>query len=98
MSVGRVTIKNFDKIENELCWKNGFKELFINKYSVKQIKHLDRNRSKLFYKLKKELEEIKGQEKTSEQSFSKKRQIIHFNKPFSYYFQVLERKVIKEES
>ena len=41
MSVGRVTIKNFDKIENEFCWKNGFKELFINKYSVHQMKMLD---------------------------------------------------------
>ena len=50
MSVGRVQLKNFNTISNELCWNSGFKELTKNKYSIKQIKQLDRNRNKLYYK------------------------------------------------
>jgi hypothetical protein len=41
MSVGRVELRNFDKIENEMCWKNGFKELTMNKYAVQQMKQLN---------------------------------------------------------
>ncbi|MDO9187605.1 MAG: reverse transcriptase/maturase family protein [Bacteroidia bacterium] len=89
MSVGRVTIKNFDTVSNDLCWKNGFKALTMNKYSVQQIKQLDRNRNKLYYDLLKDLKEpvIEGSEKIE----PKPRQLIHFNKPFSYYYQVLGR-------
>jgi hypothetical protein len=92
MSVGRVTIRNYDIVANDLCWKNGFKELNMNKYSIQQIKQLDRNRNKLFYKLEKDLELRKNENCTIEELPSKNRQIIHFNKPFSYYYQVLERK------
>lgn len=88
MSVGRVTIKNFKVVSNDLCWKNGFKELVSNKYSIQQIKQLDRNRSRLYYDLIKDMKEPDADEKLE----SKPRQIIHFNKPFSYYYQVLERK------
>lgn len=88
MSVGRVTIKNYETVSNDLCWKNGFKELASNKYSIQQIKQLDRNRSRLYYDLVKDMKEPDAEEKLE----SKPRQIIHFNKPFSYYYQVLERK------
>lgn len=88
MSVGRVTIKNFETVSNDLCWKNGFKELTANKYSIQQIKQLDRQRSKLYYDLLKEVKEPVSDEMLE----TKPRQIIHFNKPFSYYYQVLERK------
>lgn len=88
MSVGRVTIKNFKMVFNDLCWKNGFKQLNSNKYSIQQIKQLDRNRSRLYYKLVKDMKEPDDNEKLE----SKPRQIIHFNKPFSYYYQILERK------
>jgi len=90
MSVGRVTIKNFDKVLNDLCWKNGFKELAMNKYSVQQIKQLDRNRSRLYYDLLRDLKEADVEE--DKMIDSKPRQVIHFNKPFSYFYQVLERK------
>ena len=90
MSVGRVTIKNFDTVSNDLCWKNGFKELTLNKYSIQQIKQLDRNRNRLYYDLVKDLKEPK--EEGSKKIESKPRQVIHFNKPFSYYYQVLERR------
>lgn len=87
MSVGRIGLSNFDEVSTDMCWKNGFKLLNLNKFSIKQIKQLDRNRSKLYYKLLNEIEdpEIKGTNKLS-------RQIIKYNKPFSYYYQVLERK------
>ncbi len=90
MSVGRVTLKNFDTVSNDLCWKNGFKELAMNTYSIQQIKQLDRNRNRLYYDLVKDLKEPVVEEENKIQS--KPRQVIHFNKPFSYYYQVLERK------
>lgn len=86
MSVGRIGLDNFDEVSTDLCWKNGFKELTINKYSINQIKELDRNRSKQYYKL---LREIKDPE--LEPSEKEKRQVIKYNKPFSYYYQILER-------
>src|SRR5690606_15404767 len=55
MSVGRVSLRNYKNISNDMCWKNGFKELRPNKYSIQQIKQLDRNRNKLYYDLVKEL-------------------------------------------
>jgi hypothetical protein len=89
MSVGRVTLKNFDSVSNDLCWKNGFKELSMNTYSIQQIKQLDRNRNRLYYDLVNDLKEpVVDKENMIE---SKSRQVIHFNKPFSYYYQVLER-------
>ncbi len=97
MSVGRVELKNFDKLKHELCWNNGFKELTENKYSIQQIKNLDRNRNKLYYKFADELGEQRKAEKPSDDGdTTPKRQLIDFNKPFSYYYQVLERKT-KEE-
>lgn len=86
MSVGRIGIDNFNEVSTDMCWKNGFKLLNFNKHSIIQIKHLDRNRSKLYYKLLKQVEEpeiIKDKKP--------KRQIIKYNKPFSYYYQILER-------
>ncbi|MCH6201318.1 reverse transcriptase domain-containing protein [Aquiflexum sp. LQ15W] len=90
MSVGRVSLKNFETVSNDLCWKNGFKELKPNKYSIQQIKQLDRNRNRIYYDLLKELKEPELEEENKIES--KPRQVIHFNKPFSYYYQVLERR------
>ncbi len=86
MSVGRIGLDNFDEVSTDLCWKNGFKELTINEYSIRQIKHLDRNRSKHYYKLLKDVEEPELEPKEQDN-----RQIIKYNKPFSYYYQILER-------
>lgn len=87
MSVGRVNLKNYKIAANDLCWKNGFKELKPNRYSIQQIKQLDRNRNKLYYSLTRHLKKPEEENKPE----SKPRQIIHFNKPFSYYYQVLGR-------
>jgi len=92
MSVGRVELSNFNKIEHEMCWKNGFKELTMNKYSVQQMKHLDRNRNKLYYKLEAELLRLKQLELDKYEARTPQRKIVDFNKPFSYYYQVLERR------
>ncbi|MBG9378532.1 hypothetical protein I5907_20015 [Panacibacter sp. DH6] len=86
MSVGRVGLDNFTEVSTDLCWKNGFKELTINVHSIRQIKQLDRNRSKHYYKLLKEVEEPELTPREQED-----RQVIKYNKPFSYYFQILER-------
>ncbi len=94
MSVGRVSLKNYETVSNDLCWKNGFKELTPNKYSVQQIKQLDRNRNKLYYDLVKDLTEPETDEENKIES--KPRQIVHFNKPFSYFYQVIERKASDE--
>ncbi|MBI3123551.1 MAG: hypothetical protein HYZ10_04025 [Ignavibacteriales bacterium] len=93
MSVGRVTLKNYKTASNDLCWKNGFRELFKNKYAIKQIKQLDRNRNRLYYNLQKTIKEPDVE--TKKIIPPKNRQVVHFNKPFSYYYQVLERSVSK---
>lgn len=91
MSVGRIGLDNFDEVSTDQCWKNGFKELTLNPHSLRQIKQLDRNRSKLYYKLIKNIEDPELEPKGSNH-----RQVIKYNKPFSYYYQVLERqKMIK---
>jgi hypothetical protein len=86
MSVGRIGLDNFEEVSTDLCWKNGFKELTINKHSIRQIKEFDRNRSKLYYKLLKEVKEPEIELEEIEP-----RQIIKYNKPFSYFYQILER-------
>jgi hypothetical protein len=86
MSVGRIGLDNFEEVSTDLCWKNGFKELTINEHSIRQIKQLDRNRNKHYYKLLKEIEEPVLEPKEVEN-----RQVIKYNKPFSYYYQILER-------
>lgn len=90
MSVGRIGLDNFDEVSTDLCWKNGFKELTLNKHSIKQIKHLDRNRSKQYYKLQKELKPTKYSDIKSPST--KRKQVVRYDKPFSYYYQILERK------
>lgn len=91
MSVGRIKLYNFDVASADLSWKNGFRELTMNKHSIRQIKQLDRNRSKLYYNF---LKNIKG---PKSKIYVEKRQVIKYNKPFSYYYQILERQNEKEE-
>jgi hypothetical protein len=91
MSIGRVYIWNYDWCDNELCWVNGFKELNKNKYSIYQLKKLDRNRSKILYDIKKEYEKIKVEhpiiEKKDEKGDKDNDIRIKHQKPFSYYYQ-----------
>lgn len=90
MSVGRIGLNNFEEASSDMCWKNGFKELRLNDDSKRQIKQLDRNRSKLYYDL---LKSVKSPEKEDEdgEDIERKRQIVFYDKPFSYYYQILER-------
>lgn len=58
MSVGRVTMKNFEIIENDMCWANGFVKLNDNKHLRAQLKDLDRYRAKQMSKLINAVKEI----------------------------------------
>jgi len=87
MSVGRIGLDNFSEVSTDMCWKNGFQELELNKFSKVQIKQLDRNRSALYYDLFKDVDELEDKENKPK----KKRQLTTYDKPFSYYYQILER-------
>ncbi|MGC4128691.1 MAG: reverse transcriptase/maturase family protein [Bergeyella sp.] len=52
MSVGRVNIKNYDKIENDFCWAKGFNRLSKNAHISRQLKNLDKYRNKQIARLK----------------------------------------------
>lgn len=65
MSVGRVTMKNFENLENDMCWVNGFKKLSDNKHLRAQLKDLDRYRAKQMSKLINTVKEIDIKEEKS---------------------------------
>jgi hypothetical protein len=62
MSVGRVTLKNFKNIENDMCWVNGFKKLSDNQHLRAQLKDLDRCRNKQMSKLINAVKDIEKKE------------------------------------
>jgi hypothetical protein len=88
-SVGRVKIWNYQTIQNEMCWVKGFSELNDNKYSRVQIKRLDACRNKLIRKLKHDLS--KSPEVEVKESRRKRKQIVYYGKPFSYYYHTFEK-------
>ena len=88
MSVGRISISNFSTAQNDLCWKNGFRNVNNNPYLTKQVQKLDRNRNRIIHRFKHIVKEIAiGDDKI----ISKQRQIVKYNKPFSYYYHLFER-------
>ena len=94
MSVGRVEMYNFSTCINELCWADGFKKLTFNSASKKQLKFLDKNKyiqmARLKHKIGANIEKgknIDGGNNT---------EIYDYYKPFSYYYQVGEKKQIKK--
>lgn len=89
MSVGRIGLDNFDEVSTDMCWKNGFRELTVNPHSIRQIKQLDRNRSKHYYKLLKEIEEPELE--LDDDDGKEIREYVKYDKPFSYYHQIIER-------
>lgn len=90
MSIGRVTLWNYQNSVNDLCWINGFSQLNINPTVSVQLKRLDKNRNKYFNQFCRELKTIRGIE--SERTLIKSnRQIIYHGKPFSYYYHVCEK-------
>jgi hypothetical protein len=92
MSVGRV--KLYDKfIDQSLCWTNGFKAINTNVTSVKQLKLLDKNRSKQLFKVKKKLF---GLVKPSENPEVEKGK-FYFGSPYSYHNFLSVRASLKDE-
>lgn len=92
MSVGRIGLDNFSEVSTDMCWKNGFQELELNKFSTIQIKELDRNRSKLYYDLFKQINDLEEENDEKIDRDENNRQHKKYDKPFSYYYQILERK------
>ncbi len=88
-SVGRVKIWNFGSMYNDMCWVKGFSQLNNNKSSMVQIKRLDACRNKLIRKLKKDLS--KSPEIEKKEGHIKRKQILYYGKPFSYYYHVFEK-------
>lgn len=97
MSVGRVNLWNFDNGVNDLCWINGFNEINDNPLLATQLKRLDRNRNKYFKRFKNKIKEIEMDE-DNEISFESNRQIVYYGKPFSYYYQAIEKKRNKAQN
>jgi retron-type reverse transcriptase len=89
MSVGRVELWNYSICDSEMCWKVGFQELNLNKHSIRQMKSLDRNRNKLYFDLIRGLKEDYKDEVIKDRV--KYRQLIVYNKPFSYYYHIIEK-------
>lgn len=58
MSVGRVTMKNYNTGDNEMCWVNGFTLLNDNQLLRAQLRRLDRHRSRKVAYFKRKLETI----------------------------------------
>lgn len=82
---------NFKTCKNNLCWTDGFKKLNFNSHSKRQLKQLDQNKYKQISILKKHLKEdiIDAKPETDGGSNS---EIYYFHKPFSYYYQVGQKK------
>ena len=90
MSIGRMSLWNYEEPINDLCWINGFTEINKNPNSIKQHKALDKNRNKHFKEFLRTLgkmEEIDGKPIDIKNS----RQQIYYGKPFSYYYQAIEK-------
>jgi hypothetical protein len=92
MSIGRIELYNYKTIKNEMCWAEGFQCLNLNKYSKKQLKSLDNNKYEQIKNLKRFLVE-ESVEPKNPKYFNN--EIYYNHKPFSYYFQVGEKKHLK---
>ncbi len=92
MSTGRITIYNYDSVDQGLCWTNGFNLLNNNEVSQKQLKELDKRREQQISYLKRSIMELNTQnEDEDERPDYMKKQNIYFGKPFSYV-QFLDKK------
>ncbi len=91
MSVGRVELWNHKHVVNEMCWQVGFRMLRNTRHAIHQIKRLDKSRSKLYYDLLHHLRK-KGKMSTKPKVRKNAQKIISYNRPFSYFHQVISRK------
>ncbi|MFI8604227.1 reverse transcriptase domain-containing protein [Cellulophaga baltica] len=91
MSVGRVTIYNFDKssLNQGLCWTNGFHLLYKNseakkKIATKQLKELDKRREQQILYLKRMINHL-NKKSDNQDDLPKYLEEIYFGVPYSYY-------------
>ncbi|MBP7830374.1 MAG: hypothetical protein KA248_10695 [Kiritimatiellae bacterium] len=94
MSVGKVRLHNYDKVQNELCWVSGFRLLNDNKYSRIQLKRLDRCRNRLIRKIGHQLRRTPAREPPPKGGSGRNRQLVYYGRPFSYYHQALKKRSI----
>jgi hypothetical protein len=90
MAVGRVELWNYRYYKNDMCWVKGFYLLNDNKYSRAQVKSLDRSRRKNLMGLYKALYNI-DDSNVKKKDKEVGRKIIFYGKPFSYFYQVIEK-------
>lgn len=88
MSVGRVKLWNASKIENEMCWINGFRELKYGNRVKIQIKELDYYRNRTICIAKQKFSKLTGIGKVISNKERERRcnLISRYGKPFSYYY------------
>jgi hypothetical protein len=91
-SVGRVQLWNASAIRNEMCWVDGFTELTDNEFTRTQMKQLDAYRNKLVRMLAKRLNKSGGIDGRGTRKKQNRRSPAYYGKPFSYYYQVIERR------
>ena len=85
MSVGRVTIYNYNKnLEQGLCWTNGFHLLNENKIVLKQLKELDKRREQQILYLKRIISHL-DIETNDVDDLPKYMENLYFGVPYSYY-------------
>jgi len=89
MSVGRVTLWNYQKYEIVHCWLAEFPLLDKNKWTVAQLKGMDRHREKELYKAMKFLEGIECG-KRSKNKEGVRRKDHYYGKAYSYYGQAFK--------
>jgi hypothetical protein len=90
MAVGRVELWNHKNYKNDMCWVKGFNLLNNNKYSRIQVKSLDRSKKKALVKLYKSLNRLDDGHISVKTNELEKEQIF-YGKPFSYFYQAVER-------
>ena len=88
MSVGRVKLHTYlNKMSPQLSWTVGFKELKKNEVIVRQLKILDRGRTKQIKELKKKLKALNKPNTSEENDIPN----IYFGSPFSYHNFILRK-------
>ncbi len=91
MSIGRLQMWNYKELEHEMCWANGFKMLFDNKFLKKQLKLLDKSRNHQMAQLKKEVAKFEDEEHEEDEVTHPQRKFVYYGKPYSYYYHIAEK-------
>ncbi len=92
MSVGRITLYDMN-MNSTLCWSYGFKNLEKNKYSLQQMRQLDKSRKQAYGVLCKYLNTLPvNDNKIEKKECLPPKQIIYSGKPFSYYYWLENKK------